>query len=117
VLGRTLALQAAADLIEQLQEQQFAAVQAGSREIVCERCGVVNCGAGGTLLRRGNRTRKLKTSSGILVFSLRQFTCGDCRRTWSPFMESLGLRPRQRVSEELERQLVEAVTEYSYAKT
>lgn len=117
VLGRTLALQAAADLIEQLQEQQFAAVQAGLREIVCERCGVVHCGGGGTLLRRGSRTRKLKTSSGILVFSLRQLTCGDCRRTWSPFVESLGLRPRQRVSEELERKLVEAVIEYSYGKT
>ena len=116
-LGRELALQVAADLIEQLQEQQFAAVQAGSQEIVCEGCGVVHCGAGGTLLRRGSRKRKLKTSSGMLVFSLRQLTCGDCRRTWSPFPELLGLRPRQRVSEELERKLVEAVTEYSYAKT
>jgi hypothetical protein len=116
-LGRTLALQAAADLIDQLQEQQFAAVQAGSREIVCERCGVVHRGGDGSLLRRGSRTRKLKTSSGVLVFGLRQLTCGDCRRTWSPFADWLGLRPRQRVSEELERKLVEWVTEYSYAKT
>lgn len=115
-LGRELALQAAVDLIEQLQEQQFALVQAGWRELVCERCGVVHCGSG-SLLRRGSRSRKLKTSSGVLVFGLRQLTCGDCRRTWSPFAEWLGLRPRQRVSEELERKLVEAVTEYSYAKT
>ena len=116
-LGRELALEAAADLIEQLQEQQFAAVQAGLREVVCERCGVVHSGAGGTLLRRGSRTRKLKTSSGVLVFDLRQLTCGDCRRTWSPFADWLGLKPRQRVAEELERKLVEWVTEYSYAKT
>lgn len=116
-LGRKLALSAAADLIEQLQEEQLAAVQAGRREIVCERCGVVHSGRGVRLLRRGNRRRKLKTSSGELVFGLRQLTCGDCRRTWSPFGEWLGLRPRQRVAEELERKLVEAVTEYSYAKT
>jgi hypothetical protein len=116
-LGQAIALQAAADLIEQLQEQQFAEVQAGLREIVCERCGVVHCGKSGTLLRRGSRSRKLKTSSGILVFELRQLTCGDCRRTWSPFADGLGLKPRQRVSEELERKLVEWVTEYSYAKT
>jgi hypothetical protein len=77
----------------------------------------VHSGAGGTLLRRGSRTRKLKTSSGVLVFDLRQLTCGDCRRTWSPFADWLGLKPRQRVAEELERKLVEWVTEYSYAKT
>jgi len=116
-LGRAIALQAAADLIKQMQEQQFADVQAGVREIVCERCGVVHRGEGGTLLRRGSRLRKLKTSSGLLVFELRQITCGDCRRTWSPFAEWLGLKPRQRVSEELERKLVEWVTESSYAKT
>lgn len=115
-LGRTMALRAAADLIEQLQEHQFAQVRAGQREIVCERCGVVHCG-GGTLLRRGHRMRKLKTSSGVLVFELRQLTCSDCRRTWSPFLVELGLRSRQRVSEELERKLVEMVTESSYAKT
>src|SRR5689334_14571744 len=102
-LGREIALQAAAELIEQLQEQQFAQVQAGQREVACERCGVVHSGGGGTLLRRGSRTRKLKTSSGVLVFELRQLTCGDCRRTWSPFLGWLGLEPRQRVSEELER--------------
>jgi hypothetical protein len=116
-LGREIALQTAADLIQQVQERQFAEVQAGLRDLVCERCGVVHSGAGGTLLRRGSRTRKLKTSCGILVFSLRQLTCGDCRRTWSPFLGWMGLEPRQRVSEELERKLVEAVTEYSYGKT
>lgn len=116
-LGRTIALQAAADLINQLQEQQFADVQAGLREIVCERCGVVHCGGSGTLQRRGSRARKLKTSSGILAFELRQLTCGDCGRTWSPFAAWLGLKPRQRVCEELERKLVEGVTEFSYGKT
>ena len=75
-LGRELALRVAVDLIEQLQERLFAECQAGLREITCERCGVVHSG-GGTLLRRGSRERKLKTSSGLLVFRLRQLTCAD----------------------------------------
>jgi hypothetical protein len=116
-LGRELALKAAVDLIDQLQEQQFADLQAGLREAVCERCGVVHSGGKTALARRGSRTRKLKTSSGVLVFKLRQLTCGDCRRTWSPFAGWLGLKPLQRVAEELERKLVEWVTEFSYAKT
>jgi hypothetical protein len=53
----------------------------------------------------------------MLGWALRQFTWGDCRRTWSPFLGWMGLEPRQRVSEELERKLVEAVTGYSYGKT
>jgi hypothetical protein len=116
-LGRELALKAVVDLIDQLQEQQFADLQAGLREAVCERCGVVHSGGKTALARRGSRTRRLKTSSGMLVFKLRQLTCGDCRRTWSPFAGWLGLKPLQRVAEELERKLVEWVTEFSYAKT
>jgi hypothetical protein len=116
-LGREIALQAAVDLIEQLQEQQFADLRAGLREAVCERCGVVHCGGAAALARRGGRMRKLKTSSGVLVFKLRQLTCGECGRTWSPFACWLGLKARQRVCEELERKLVEGVTEFSYAKT
>jgi hypothetical protein len=116
-LGRTLALQVGAQLLDRVQELLFEQVQARGLEIVCERCGVVHAAGAGTLLHRGSRSRKLKTSSGVLVFALRQLTCRDCRRTWSPFAEWLGLKPLQRVSEELERKLVEWVTELSYAKT
>ena len=115
-LGRALALEVGAKLLDQVQALQFAWVEAGQLEVVCERCGVVHR-TGSTLLRRGSRLRRLKTSSGVLVFDLRQLTCGDCRRTWSPFAQWLGLKPRQRVSEELERKLVEWVTQLSYAKT
>jgi hypothetical protein len=69
------------------------------------------------VLRRGRRTRQLKTSSGPLIFALHQVTCGACGRTWSPFAQRLGLVPRQRVSEELERKLVECVMDLSYAKS
>jgi hypothetical protein len=116
-LGRVLALRAAAQMLDQMQGSRFEAMQAAHEEIVCERCGVVHIGGGGTLLRRGSRPRKLKTSSGVLVFALHQLTCRDCGRTWSPFVLWLGLKLRQRVSEELERKLVEWVTELSYAKT
>lgn len=115
-LGRRVALQAGAQLLDQVQALLFAELGAGLRELVCERCGVVHAG-GATLLRRGSRARRLKTSSGVLVFALHQLTCRDCGRTWSPFGEWLGLKPRQRISEELERKLVEWVTELSYAKT
>jgi hypothetical protein len=114
--GREIALNVAVDLIDQLQEQQFAELLAGQREAVCERCGVVHCGEGAAVARRGSRMRRLKTSSGVLVFKLRQLTC-DCGRTWSPFALWLGLKPLQRVTEELERKLVEWATEFSYAKT
>jgi hypothetical protein len=115
-LGRALALRAGAQLLDQVQALQFEAVLAGKAEIVCDRCGVVH-GGGARLLRRGSRSRRLKTSSGVLMFALHQLTCRDCGRTWSPFAEWLGLKPRQRISEELERKLVEWVTELSYAKT
>lgn len=115
-LGRALALRIGTQLLDQVQAVLFEEVGAGLREMVCERCGIVHSGRD-TLLCRGSRTRRLKTSSGILVFKLRQLTCRDCGRTWSPFVQWLGLKPRQRVSEELERKLVEWVTELSYAKT
>jgi hypothetical protein len=115
-LGRTLAREIGAQLLSDIQACCFSQVAAGVRELICTRCGVVHCGPG-TLLRRGSRPRRLKTSSGLLVFALHQVTCRDCGRIWSPFDQWLGIAPRQRVCEELERKLVECVTELSYAKT
>lgn len=115
-VGRSCGLEYARKVLEAVQEQFIQQVLNGVAELVCERCGVVHTG-GGTLLRRGSRQRVLKTSSGVLVFALKQLTCRDCRRTWSPFAALLGLLPRQRVAEELERKLVECVTELPYRKT
>ena len=115
-LGRRAALEYARDVLESLQERYVHAVLGGLAELVCERCGVVHRG-GGTLLRRGSRPRKLKTSSGVLKFALKQLTCRDCRRTWSPFGGLLGLLPRQRILEEFQRKLVDCVIELSYGKT
>lgn len=99
-----------------VQEEHLERVLGGEAELVCTGCGVVHTGAG-SVLRRGRRRRKLRTSSGEVVFELRQVTCSACRKTWSPYPELLGLAPRQRVLEELERRLVDWVTELSYGKT
>jgi hypothetical protein len=117
-VGRVLALERARQALEAFQDQFVARVLAGLAELVCEGegCGVVHRG-GGTILRRGKRQRKLRTSSGVLEFGLKQVTCRDCRRTWSPFAQMLGLLPRQRIAEELERKLVECVTDLPYGKT
>lgn len=115
-LGRGLARQAAVEVVQRAQEEHLERVLSGEAEIACTRCGVVHT-SGQSLVRRGGRARKLRTSSGEICFRLRQVTCRDCGRTWSPYAELLGLAPRQRLAEELERKLVEAVTNLSYAKT
>jgi hypothetical protein len=115
-VSRDYGLEHARQVIEAFQEQFIEKLFAGLEELVCERCGVVHSGRL-TLLRRGSRQRTLRTSIGVLVFALKQLTCRDCRRTWSPFAQLLGLAPRQRIAEELVRKMVEGVTELSYAKT
>lgn len=116
-LGRELALEIGVRVLEQEQERYLEQVFRGAAEIACHRCGVVHAGPDARLVRRGGRKRKLRTSCGVLCFVLRQVTCRECGSTWSPFPELLGLGPRQRISEELERKLVEAVTNQAYAKT
>lgn len=116
-LGRELALEAGSQVLAQVQDEFLKKVFRGEAEVVCCGCGVVHRGAGARLVRRGSRQRKLRVSSGVLRFPLRQVTCRECGKTWSPYGALLGLEARQRFSEELERKLVEAVTNQSYAKT
>lgn len=115
-IGRELALEAAARIVEQFQDDHLKRVFARQAEIACDRCGVVHRGPDAKVVCRGHRPRQLRTSSGVLRFQLRQVTCRECGRTWCPFVELLGIKPRQRISEELERKLVEAVTDQSYGK-
>lgn len=104
------------EVLWRMQEEWLEGVLAGEHEIACSGCGVVATGPG-TLLRRGSRPRKVRTSAGVIGFRLRQVTCPECRKTWSPFPELLGLAPRQRVLDELLHRLVDWVTELSYRKT
>jgi hypothetical protein len=99
-----------------MQEAELDGVRDGARELACPGCGVVHCG-GRTLLRRGRRPRIVQTSSGPVCFALRQVSCGACRKTFAPFGGALGLRPRQRVAEELLEQLGRGVLDLSYRKT
>jgi hypothetical protein len=115
-LGREVACAIAVRWLDVRQQELLREVLVGEAELACHGCGLVLSGEG-SVLRRGNRARLLRVSVGVLRFRLLQVTCSGCRRTWSPFGEILGLRPRQRVSEELERKLVEAVTNQSYEKT
>lgn len=104
-----------AAILWQVQEAWLDEVLRGEAELACRGCGVVETGPG-SVLKRGRRRRRVRTSLGRLEFDLRQVTCRWCRTTWCPFVERLGLRPRQRVLEELLRRLVDWVTELSYAK-
>jgi hypothetical protein len=61
--------------------------------------------------------RRIRTSSGLVEFSLRQVTCPDCSCTWCPFSGAPGLAPYQRVLEELERCLICGVVDLSYRKS
>lgn len=105
-----------AGLLWRIQEAWLNQVLAGEAELACPGCGVVERGPD-SVLRRGRRRRRVRTSVGRLEFDLRQVTCRWCRKTWCPFAERLGLEPRQRVLEELLRRLVDWVTELSYQKT
>lgn len=105
-----------AQRVWEVQERALAQVLTGEAELVCSRCGMV-CSGPGAVLRRGVRKRGVCTSLGRIAFDLRQVTCPDCRRTWCPFLQLLGIEPRQRVLDELLKRLVDWVSELSYEKT
>lgn len=114
--GCAMACEGMARVLWGLQEGELTRVRTGTRDLACPGCGVVHRGPG-SLLRRGHRMRTLQTSSGPVRFALRQVSCGACRKTFCPFGPALGLRPRQRVAEELLEQLAGGVMNLSYGKT
>lgn len=76
-----------------------------------------HCDEHSSFVRRRHRTRKLKTSEGIIEFNLYQVTCKSCQRTFSPFPQLLGLKVRARISTEFEEKIVELALNNSYSKT
>ena len=76
-----------------------------------------HCNERSSFVRRGHRSRKLKTSEGIIEFNLYQVTCKSCRKTFSPFPQLLGLKARARISTEFEEKIVELALNNSYSKT
>lgn len=114
-VGRRLSQDLLGRLLWEIQVGHSRLVFAGEAEVICGRCGVVHRGRG--VVRRGSRSRKIRTSSGLVCFRLLQLTCCDCGATWSPYPRLLGLEPRCRVSEEFLKLLFESVVQVSYAKT
>lgn len=76
-----------------------------------------HCHERSSFVRRGRRPRKLKTSEGVIKFSLYQVTCKSCSKTFSPFPQLLGLKPRTRISTEFEEKIVKLALDNSYDKT
>ena len=76
-----------------------------------------HCAERSSFVRRGTRPRKLKTSEGTINFNLHQVTCKSCSKTFSPFPQLLGLKPRVRISVEFEEKIVKLALENSYDKT
>ena len=76
-----------------------------------------HCNERSSFVRRGHRSRKLKTSEGIIEFNLYQVTCKSCKKTFSPFPQLLGLKARARISTEFEEKIVELALNNSYSKT
>lgn len=76
-----------------------------------------HCHERSSFVRRGRRSRKLKTSEGVINFSLYQVTCKSCSKTFSPFPQLLGLKPRTRISTEFEEKIVKLALDNSYDKT
>lgn len=76
-----------------------------------------HCHERSSFTRRGSRKRKLKTSNGIIEFKLLQVTCKSCNKTFSPFSKLLGLKPKSRISTELEEKIVTLALNNSYDKT
>lgn len=103
-------------VVTQAQEQWLDAVSRARSELICTGCGVVHRGRSGWT-RRGSRMRRIKTSSGTLVFPLLQVTCGDCRATRTPCGPVMGVAPQQRITTELKRKAIERVFETSYHRS
>lgn len=79
--------------------------------LICPRC------ESSRFTRRGSRPRQLKSSVGLIRFKLYQVTCLDCSKTHSPFMEYLCVKPRQRITDELEVKLINLVKDLSYQES
>lgn len=117
---RALPVAACALALAEYQEQiltavlgpAWAPVQQGPAPWSCPKCESL-LGFG----RRGSRTRRLRTSLGVVVFGLRQVTCHSCEATFSPFPKLLGLPERARVSEELLHKTVDVATRLSYQQS
>jgi transposase-like protein len=65
----------------------------------------------------GMQQRKIRTGIGVVEFCWRRYRCKACGKTRVPLRDLLGLDRHQSRSNELERIVVEVVTEQSYRRS
>jgi len=85
--------------------------EARASPLVCPRC------QHGTFIRKGWRTRKIRTSRGTFQIRLAQVSCRRCRRTFRPYALRLGLPSTLRFLSEVEEKMVDLATQLSYRRS
>ena len=66
---------------------------------------------------KGLKSRKIRTSIGLLDFGCRHLRCANCRKTQVPLGNFLMLDRYQKKTVELEQIVCEAITDQSYRRT
>jgi len=73
-----------------------------------------HCQAENKYRKRGKRDRELQTSEGKIKFKVQQVECHGCGRVYRPLTQWLGLRPRERITEELLDKAIKVAIHTSY---
>lgn len=79
--------------------------------LVCPRCG------GRVFVRRGWRSRKVRTSRGSFEVLLAQVSCRRCHRVFRPYALRLGLPTSLRFLPEVEEKMIDLATQLSYDRS
>ena len=69
------------------------------------------------LHRHNEKDRRIKTSIGEVVLTLRRLTCAKCKKTFVPFNQLLDLDKYSRKSREFEKLSLETVTNQSFRRS
>ena len=67
-------------------------------------------------MRRGWRTRKVRTSRGTFDIRLAQVSCRQCQRVFRPYALRLGLPSARRFLAEVEEKMIHLATQLPYAR-
>ena len=74
-----------------------------------------NCLEKCDFVRRGKRSRKIHSSSGVIEFYLYRVTCKSCNSTFCPFGQFLGIEPRMRITKEFDEKILKIASNLSYS--
>ena len=101
----------ACGLKEQLQILQMVWFCKHRQDLRCPAC------SSQSLIRKGWRHRKLKTSRGSFTLFVLQVRCRNCGRTFRPWNDRVGLPSSRRILEELEAKAIFLGTQVSFARS